>query len=51
MKRTRLLSLLIALIMLLGMLPQMTIGVSAEDGMPDLINVKVSAGGLVTWDP
>ncbi|MBR6290252.1 MAG: S-layer homology domain-containing protein [Clostridia bacterium] len=51
MKRTRLLSLLIALIMLLGMLPQMTIGVSAEDGLPDLQNMKVSSGGLVTWDP
>ena len=48
--RHRLFSLLLALALLLSLLPQAAISAGAENGLPELNNLKVSSGGLVTWD-
>ena len=49
MKR-RILAWAMALAMLLGLLPAVSLPASAAGDLPDLVNVKVSAEGVITWD-
>ncbi len=46
----RWLSLLLCLVLLMSLMPQMALFGAAEGGLPDLPNLKISSGGLVTWD-
>lgn len=49
-KLHKLLSLFLALVMVVGMLPAMSLTAHAEGTLPTISNVKISDDGILTWD-